>query len=194
MRGRWDAIVLAGGQGSRLGGIDKAALEIGGETLLTRTLRAVAGADRVIVVGDPSTGSGSGLGEGTVVVQEEPRFAGPAAAIGAGMAEVAAPYVLVVACDQPFLAEAVDMLLDAASGDGVVAIDPDGRRQHLMSVLSSDAERASIATQPTLVDLSVRVLLSPLELTEVAVPARAALDIDTWHDQSRALAEGASDG
>jgi molybdopterin-guanine dinucleotide biosynthesis protein A len=185
----WDAIVLAGGRGSRLGGVDKAALEIDGETLLARTLRAVAEAGRVIVVGDPRS-----LPEGTLVVQEKPRFAGPAAAIGAAMSEVRAPYVLVVGCDHPFLADAVDLLLDAASGDGVVAVDGNGRRQHLMSVLDAAVLRASIVSHATLVDLSVRALLAPLELMEIPIPVRAALDIDTWHDQEKALAEGKHDG
>jgi molybdopterin-guanine dinucleotide biosynthesis protein A len=189
--GDWDAIVLAGGRGSRLGGVDKAALVLDGETLLDRTLRAVAGAGRVVVVGEPSRDVPTG---NVVVVQEEPRFAGPAAAIGAGVAEVRAPRVLVVACDQPFLAEAVDLLVGAATGDGAVAIDAGGRRQHLMSVLDTAALRAVIADRSTLVDLSVRALLAPLQLHEVAVPARAALDIDTWHDQEQALAEGAHDG
>ena len=132
--------------------------------------------------------------EGTIVVQEEPRFAGPAAAIGAAMAEVRAPYVFLAGCDHPFLADAVDLLLDSASGDGVIAIDGDGRRQYLMSVLDSSALRASIAAQPTMVDLSVRTLLVPLELMEIPIPVRAALDIDTWHDQKQALAEGNRDG
>jgi len=185
----WDAIVLAGGRGSRLGGVDKAALELDGETLLARTLRAVGGAGRVIVAGDPRP-----VPEGVVVVQEQPRFSGPAAAIGAAMAEVRAPYVFLAGCDHPFLTDAVDLLLDSASGDGVIAIDADGRRQYLMSVLDSSALRASIAAQPTLVDLSVRALLVPLELMEVPIPVRAALDIDTWHDQEKALAEGNHDG
>ena len=185
----WDAIVLAGGRGSRLGGVDKAALEFDGETLLARTLRAVEGANRVIVVGDPKPAP-----EGTIVVQEEPRFAGPAAAIGAAMAEVRESYVFLVSCDHPFLADAVDLLLDETSGDGVIAVDGDGRRQYLMSVLDAAALRASIATQATLVDLPVRSLLVPLELMEIPIPPRAALDIDTWHDQEKALAEGKHDG
>lgn len=185
----WDAIVLAGGRGSRLGGVDKATLELDGETLLARTLRAVSGAGRVIVVGDPRP-----LPEGTIVVREEPRFAGPAAAIGAAASEVHAPYVFLVGCDQPFLADAVGPLLDVTSGDGVIAIDGAGRRQHLMSVLRTAALKTSIAAQASLIDLSVRALLAPLELVEVAVPGRAALDIDTWHDQEKALAEGAHDG
>lgn len=185
----WDAIVLAGGRGSRLGGVDKAALELNGETLLARTLRAVSGASRVVVAGDPRP-----VPDGTIVVQEEPRFAGPAAAIGAAMTEVRAPYVFLVGCDHPFLADAVDLLLDEASGDGVIAIDGDGRRQYLMSVIDSSALRASIAAQATLVDLPVRTLLVPLELMEIAIPVRAALDIDTWHDQEKAMAEGNLDG
>ena len=43
----WDAVVLAGGRGSRLGGVDKATLELDGSTLLGRTLAALAGAARV---------------------------------------------------------------------------------------------------------------------------------------------------
>ncbi len=81
-----------------------------------------------------------------------------------------------------------------ASGDGVIAVDGNGRRQYLMSVLDSAALKASIAAQANLVDLSVRALLAPLELMEIVVPARAALDIDTWHDQEKALAEGNKDG
>src|SRR5690349_15006086 len=96
----WDAIVLAGGRGSRLGGVDKAALELGGESLLDRTFRALAGARRVVVAGDPRP-----VPAGVVVVQEEPRFAGPAAAIGAAMREVGAAYVFLAGCDQPFLAD-----------------------------------------------------------------------------------------
>ena len=186
--GEWDAIVLAGGRGSRLGGADKAMLELDGETLLARALRAVSGATRVVVVGDVTA-------PGHVVVQEEPRFSGPAAAIGAGLAEVSAPYVLLTACDQPFLADALDLLLRGARhGDGVVAIDGDGRRQNLMCVIHTEALRGSAASQDTLTNLSVRALLAPLDLTEVVVPARAALDIDTWHDQEKALAEGRHDG
>src|SRR4051812_33904528 len=37
-RPEYDAIVLAGGGGRRLGGVDKATLEVGGRTLLDRVL------------------------------------------------------------------------------------------------------------------------------------------------------------
>jgi molybdopterin-guanine dinucleotide biosynthesis protein A len=181
----WDAIVLAGGRGSRLGGVDKAALVVGGSSLLDRTLHAVSGADRVVVVGDVDA-------PGAVVVQESPRHGGPAAAVGAGLAEVTAPYVLLVGCDQPFVAEALETLLAEADGDGVVAVDADGRRQHLMTVARTAALGESATTLGDLDGQSLRALLAPLALREVAVPARSALDIDTWDDHERARTEEGS--
>lgn len=181
----WDAVVLAGGRGSRLGGVDKATLELDGSSLLNRTLAAVSGAERVIVVGEVEA-------PGAIVVQEEPRFAGPAAAVGAGLARVSSPYVLLAGCDQPFLADAIAVLLDAVTGDGVVAIDAEGRRQHLMSVVNSESLRDAVRAQSSLVNLSLHALLAPLDLAEVVVPPRSTLDIDTWHDRERA--EGVSDG
>lgn len=180
---QWDAIVLAGGRGSRLGGVDKASLELDGATLLSRVLEAVAGATQIVIVGEAEV-------PGAIVVQEEPRFAGPAAAVGIGLAEVASPYVLLAGVDQPFLADAIPVLINAVTGDGVIAVDADGHRQHLMSVVNADALRRTVAAQPTLTDLSLRALLSSLELVEVAVPVRSTLDIDTWHDRDRALEYG----
>lgn len=49
---RFDAIILAGGRGSRLGGVDKGALPVGGRALLDRVLDAARAAERVVVVGD----------------------------------------------------------------------------------------------------------------------------------------------
>src|SRR5680860_874839 len=42
-----DAIVVAGGRGTRLGGADKASITVGARTLLERALAAVADAERV---------------------------------------------------------------------------------------------------------------------------------------------------
>ncbi|MCW4458696.1 molybdenum cofactor guanylyltransferase [Microbacterium sp. MPKO10] len=52
-RPRHAAIVLAGGRGSRLGGADKASVEIDGRMLLDHVLAAVEGCAPIIVVGPP---------------------------------------------------------------------------------------------------------------------------------------------
>ncbi len=48
----YDAIIVAGGQGSRMGGVSKADLDIGGRRLLDIVLSAVTGAATTVVVGD----------------------------------------------------------------------------------------------------------------------------------------------
>lgn len=79
-------MILAGGKSSRLGGVPKARLRYDGATLLQRAVAAVRGAGRVVVVGpDPGT-----LPDGTLTAREDPPYAGPAAAIAAGLAALEA--------------------------------------------------------------------------------------------------------
>jgi molybdopterin-guanine dinucleotide biosynthesis protein A len=180
----WDAIVLAGGRASRLGGVAKADLVVDGRTLLERTLDAVTGASTVVVVGDVDA-------PGVIVLQESPRYGGPAAAIGAGLEKVTEPWVLIAACDHPFVAAAVGPLLGARTGDGAVAVDAGGRRQHLLCVVSTTALREAVSARETLTNLAAHRLLEPLDLAEIALPPRATHDIDSWHD--REVAEEQTD-
>ncbi len=99
----YDALVLAGGRGRRLGGVDKASLVVGGETLLGRALSAVTRAERVMVIGPPS----ASLRPGVRFVSEEPPGGGPVAAIAAGMAYVDARVVVILACDMPLVTSPV---------------------------------------------------------------------------------------
>jgi molybdopterin-guanine dinucleotide biosynthesis protein A len=175
----FDAIVLAGGTARRLGGVPKHAIVVDGQTLLARTLAAIVNAERVVVVG------GMGLKElvgGATVVREDPPLAGPAAGIGAALPHVTAGRVIVLACDHPYVAEAVQPLLEAAGPDGAIAIDADGRRQNLTFVARTDALRAAVERHPSLIDLAVHRLIEPLDLAEVGVPPRALVDVDAWED------------
>jgi len=73
-------ILLAGGQGRRLGGVDKAALTVGSRTLLGHALAAARG--RVIVlVGPPRE-----VPRGVRQTREDPPGGGPAAGVAAGLA------------------------------------------------------------------------------------------------------------
>jgi molybdopterin-guanine dinucleotide biosynthesis protein A len=164
--------------------VEKADLVVDGRSLLDRTLAAVSAASTVVVVGDVEA-------PGAIVVQESPRYGGPAAAIGAGLAEVTAPWVLIAACDHPFVAAAVGPLLGARTGDGAVAVDAGGRRQHLLCVVSTTRLRDAVAAQRTLTDLAAHRLLEPLDLAEIGLPHRATHDVDSWHD--REVAEDQTD-
>uniref|UniRef100_UPI001296F0A6 NTP transferase domain-containing protein n=1 Tax=Cumulibacter manganitolerans TaxID=1884992 RepID=UPI001296F0A6 len=96
----YDAIILAGGRGSRLGGVDKAQVDLAGAPLIDRPLAACATARRVVVVGPPSAvahlrGSQERYAPDSVtgspadrvqVTREQPPGGGPAAATAAGLA------------------------------------------------------------------------------------------------------------
>ena len=84
----FDAIILAGGAGRRLGGRDKSALTVAGRPLLSRVLQAVIRARRVVVVGQVEVPDGVGQ------VSEDPPGGGPVAGIAAGLAELARPGAL----------------------------------------------------------------------------------------------------
>ncbi|WP_143340518.1 molybdenum cofactor guanylyltransferase [Demequina sp. NBRC 110057] len=177
-----DAIVLAGGRASRLGGADKGALVLGGDTLLARAIDAAADARALVVVGPPGVAP-----EDMLSVREDPPFAGPVAAIAAGLEALPSPpaeRVLVLACDMPYAAEAVPSLLASASGDGTWAVDTDGRVQPLLAVYRRAALAAALAGLDSMVDVSMRRLTAGLSMTAVPV-VRAATDADTWEDVER---------
>jgi molybdopterin-guanine dinucleotide biosynthesis protein A len=159
----FDAIVLAGGRSSRLGGVPKALLKYDGATLLRRALDSVRRAAGVAVVGPPELAGEIGaplstLAGGnpdaarlppTVLTREDPPFAGPAAGIGAGAAALRAPgrelppYTLLLACDMPLLGDLPARLLDAAGrhpeAELWMPVDAAGKAQPLASCIATDA-------------------------------------------------------
>src|SRR5690606_36710415 len=94
----FDAVILAGGRAQRLGGVDKQGLEVGGTTMIANVAADAREAASVIIVGPPRDIPGA------VNVREDPPGAGPIPALRAGLAEVTAPRVALLAGDLPFLA------------------------------------------------------------------------------------------
>jgi molybdopterin-guanine dinucleotide biosynthesis protein A len=186
VRGReLGAILLAGGRGSRMGGVHKPLLEVGGRTLLDAALAAAEGpgCDPIVVVG-PSDDAHAGL----TWVREDPPFSGPVAAILAALPLIATPRVLVLACDLPSAGDAVRVLLESpVQGDGACLADVSGRKQWLTGIYRTDALRAAAASIPDAGrDASVRTLLGGLTITAVAASDALAADIDTWDDLNEA--------
>jgi len=187
-----DAIVLAGGRASRLGGASKAALSVDGRNMLERTLAAVSRARRVVAVGDESDIRAAVPDSAITIVREVPPFGGPAAAIAAGFDALdgASDFVVVVGCDMPAVSEAIDVLLDAVrvGTDGAVAVSSDGQTQPLVAVYSMRGLSECVTRHrdaDDLENLSVRALLSGLEPALVPVPEGSTDDVDTWADASR---------
>ncbi|MDQ0211717.1 molybdenum cofactor guanylyltransferase [Arthrobacter bambusae] len=210
----FDAVVLAGGKSSRLGGVPKAHLKYDGATLLQRALAATRGARRVVVVGpDPGT-----LPDGTLTAREDPPFAGPAAAIAAGLLALQgqdsegqdsearhgqspspdhAAWVLVMACDMPLAAAAVPVLLQEVSAhsesEGALSISSDGRKQPLLGIYRVSAlqrEVQAVSEEGGLANAAVFRLLARLDLLAVPVPEGSTDDVDTWDDAAALGVDG----
>lgn len=197
----FNAIVLAGGRSSRLGGTSKALLQASGRTLLATTLDAASGALFRAVVGPPELSTTvEAAGAPGLLVREDPPFSGPAAAVAAAWTALAADedvrrqpaeWTLVLACDMPFVARAVDALLSAALDGGtqsLLAVDESGRAQPLAALYRTAdlGEAIGFFDRPAgLENLSMMRLLARVQWRNVAVPPHSTTDIDTWEDARR---------
>lgn len=205
-------MVLTGGGGARLGGADKASIELAGQTLLERSLRALTEVPQVVVVGDSVLTS-----RPVRFLREDPPGGGPAAGLLAGLTGFPRTprLVVVLAVDMPLVTAAtVRRLILAVAGpgdpdgcpggypdgypdsgpggdpdgdqdggpDGAVLLDGDGRRQYLCAAYRAEALLAAAPDPPGQHGLPVKRLLADLELVEVPAVADEAQDLDTWED------------
>jgi molybdenum cofactor guanylyltransferase len=96
-------IVLAGGMGRRMGGVDKGLVELRGQPMVAQVIARLSpqvgslminanqNRDRYAAFGHP------------VVPDSVGGFAGPLAGLHAGLSHAATPWVVTVPCDSPFL-------------------------------------------------------------------------------------------
>jgi len=175
------AVVLAGGTAARMGGADKASIELDGRTLLAWALDAVVDAGEVVVLGDWVR-----TDRPVTFTREDPAQGGPAAGLLAGLDAFARrpARLVVLAVDMPRVSmDTVARLRAAAEGhDGAVLCGPDGRRQLAMVL---DAERLHAVRPPYAEEhgLPLHRLLAPLDLAEVPARGDEARDVDGWADQ-----------
>jgi molybdopterin-guanine dinucleotide biosynthesis protein A len=126
-------VVLAGGKGSRLGGVNKALLEVGGRTNIERVLTTLGALcdDLVIVANDPALGEIAGA---RVVFDEQPH-AGVLPALAQGLRTAERELAIVVACDMPFLSRELlgEQLRRCERADVVIPM-VDGRPEPMHAV------------------------------------------------------------
>lgn len=124
--------VMAGGQSRRLGR-DKALLVVNGETLLARALRIVAEVTtEQLVIGPPERREQA---PDVRVLADELPGSGPLGGIYTALRAASHDYLLVVACDMPFLnRDLLRYLLSLADAYDVVLPRVDGRGEQLHAV------------------------------------------------------------
>jgi molybdopterin-guanine dinucleotide biosynthesis protein A len=120
------AVILAGGRGERLGGVNKALLEVGGRRLVDRAIAAIAGCDPIFL----AVGAGDLVVPGTRAVPDlDTDYAGPLAGVAAAIDALGgndAELLLSLAVDTPFfpcdfVARALPLLTDADTVIGAYA-------------------------------------------------------------------------
>jgi molybdopterin-guanine dinucleotide biosynthesis protein A len=96
-------VVLAGGQGSRMGGVDKGLQEFRGKPMVAHALERLAPqVDEILINANRNAQAYARFGH-RVIADEIEGFAGPLAGFERGLAHATSELVVTVPCDSPFL-------------------------------------------------------------------------------------------
>ncbi|HET9579919.1 MAG TPA: molybdenum cofactor guanylyltransferase MobA [Usitatibacter sp.] len=96
-------VVLAGGQGSRMGGVDKGLQAFRGKPMVAHVIERLAPqVDEILINANRNAGEYGRFGH-RVIADEIEGFAGPLAGFERGLAHAAHDVVVTVPCDSPFL-------------------------------------------------------------------------------------------
>jgi molybdenum cofactor guanylyltransferase len=96
-------VVLAGGQGSRMGGVDKGLQEFRGRPMVAHALERLGPqVDEILINANRNAEAYARFGY-RVIADEIEGFAGPLAGFDSGLAHAAGELVVTVPCDSPFL-------------------------------------------------------------------------------------------
>lgn len=177
----FDAVILAGGRGERLGGVDKAAVVIDGVTLLDRVVAAAAEATQVICVGPEHDTS-----RPVRWTREHPPGGGPVAALASGLELVEGLVVVVLAVDLPFVTpDDVTSLVEGCAGaDAALAEDDAGIHQPLLAAYRTEPLRARVRSLGSPEGASMMALVNGLDRATIPAP-NASQDLDTLEDLQR---------
>jgi len=194
------AAILAGGRNSRMGGVDKAFLKVGPETVFERSLRVLNQCFEEIVVVSNRPEKYDRFR--VRIVSDEFVAAGPLAGIHAALGAVRSPNVFIVACDMPFLrVEPIELLLRHCTDSDAVIPSWDGDIEPLHAVYSVKL-RAPIAQAlqqgvTAIRDFlpSIRVTYLPESLVRACVGSEEAFrNVNTPEDALRYAVEVRPEG
>lgn len=180
----WTAIVLSGGGGRRLGGTDKAVIELAQRSTIDRIIGDLPTSVDVIVAGPPCP-----TARPVHFVQEDPPDGGPVAGIAAALECVPTELLAIVAVDMPLGGRALPRLVQHVRDgdvDAAIAVDSTGRRQPLCAAWRTPALHAAVERLAGGRDRAVHALLDDVRIETVPLDDRLLVDIDTTEDLQRA--------
>jgi molybdopterin-guanine dinucleotide biosynthesis protein A len=132
-------IVLAGGQGRRMGGVDKGLQPLHGKPMVQHVLERLAPQVAEIVINANQNASSYAKFGYPIVADNIPGFAGPLAGLHAGMKAATHPLVITVPCDSPFLPLDLVSRLGNQLGNLDLAVAKTGDQPHpVFSLMKKD--------------------------------------------------------
>jgi molybdopterin-guanine dinucleotide biosynthesis protein A len=132
VRSTVSGIVLAGGQGSRMGGVDKGLQPFRGRPMVVHVIERLAPqVDELLINANRNPEAYAQLGH-RVIADEIPGFAGPLAGFERGLAHARGELVVTVPCDSPFLpTDLVQRLRERLEGAAAeIAVARTGAQAH----------------------------------------------------------------
>ncbi|HEX5011929.1 MAG TPA: NTP transferase domain-containing protein [Planctomycetota bacterium] len=205
-RAALSVLVLAGGEGRRLGG-RKDGLPFGDGTLLQRALDLAASLSDDVVCAPGRWPAPAGLTAGVRVVADDARVEGPLAGLLAGLAATRHDACLLLPCDMPFArADVARRLLALATGPTLVAAlhGPGGREpfhavwrrgsRPVLEALAARGQRSLQAALDALQERGALALLPEAELTDLDAELACLINVNTAADLAAARARVARRG
>lgn len=144
------AVILAGGLGRRMGGVDKGLQQIHGQPMVQQVLnRLQPQVGRVLINANRHLDEYKGFGV-PICSDSISGYAGPLAGIQAALLHTTTPYLVSVPCDSPLLPKDLVTRLASAmhqhTADAAVAVtgDPDQVQRHPVFLLLKSELRSSL--------------------------------------------------
>jgi molybdenum cofactor guanylyltransferase len=137
-------IVLAGGQGRRMGGVDKGLQILRGKPMVEWVIeRLKPQVSELLINANQNIQSYEKYGH-RVVADEIAGFAGPLAGLHAGLKAAANPLIVTVPCDSPFLPSDLVFRLKQSLGEKDLAVAKTGDQPHPVFSLMKRQVRESL--------------------------------------------------
>jgi molybdopterin-guanine dinucleotide biosynthesis protein A len=162
------AMVLSGGQGQRMGGVDKGLQPFQGRPMAQRALLRVGNSVGCVAINANRNLATYATFCERVWPDQDTDFSGPLAGFCAGLNQATTPYLLTLPCDCPFFP--LDLVARLSS-----ALIQSGAEVVMPRALESHADTQELRAQPVFALMSVTVLESLQSFM-----AQGGRKIDTW--------------
>src|SRR5258707_1379287 len=161
-------IVLAGGLGRRMGGVDKGLQPLHGQAMVQHVLARLAPqVDEIVINANQNLERYGALGH-RVVSDRVGGFAGPLAGLHAGLEAIAHPLAVTVPCDSPFLPSDLVARLRAHLGANDLAVAKTGDQPHPVFALVRRSVAANLEAFLTGGGRKIDAWYASLKAVEVA--------------------------